>query len=280
VSAASAGADPLAAALSDEWALLVAAAVVGTDRRPPPPPAFGWEAWAGSVDPAVQVLDRAAAVVAARRAGAVPAPPPAVLPEPAPDDERPPCPPACARRLERLLAGEHEVVVHEWLRLADAAGIQLPWASLPSLLLRGRREPALDRVVRRLARGRDRWLAAAVPELGVPVAPVRAAGAGEPDPGSPGVGTLDGGAAVTAIVGAFHEGSATWHVAPQLRAVVAALDPAWLAALVVELSRLAFDARTERTRAELLSLAELRAEMHREFASLRAGGPGHAEGAT
>ena len=43
------------------------------------------------------------------------------------------------------------------------------------------------------------------------------------------------------LVGAFAERAVTWAVAPQLRQVVAALDPTWLPRLVAELSALAFD---------------------------------------
>ncbi|MEX1105166.1 MAG: hypothetical protein WEB78_03120, partial [Ilumatobacteraceae bacterium] len=55
--------------------------------------------------------------------------------------------------------------------------------------------------------------------------------------------------------------------AGQLRILAAAIDPAWLPALVVELSRLSFDAPSERTRADIVGLADFRLEMHREFAA-------------
>ena len=44
---------------------LVGAAVLGTDRRPAPDPLPGWDTWAHAGDPAVALLDRAAAVVVA-----------------------------------------------------------------------------------------------------------------------------------------------------------------------------------------------------------------------
>jgi hypothetical protein len=253
----------LGASAADEWAALVATAVLGTDRRLPPPPLPGWEAWGRATDPAVAVLDRSVAVVAARRAGACAVPVPAGVLPTAPPDPRPPCPPPCGVRLARILAGEHDVLLPEWLALVEGLGLQLPWASLPTLLLRARRNPRMDEVVRRLARGRATWLADAVPELGVSVkglVPKPDAPAFAPPPRVP-----DSGAVVSSIVTLFLDGQATWATDGQLRLLVAALDPSWLPSLVVELSRLAFHTPSERTRADVVALAEFRLEMHREF---------------
>ena len=52
-----------------EWAGLVATAVVGTDRHALPPARAGWDVWGAGADPAVALLDRAAAVAAALRQG-------------------------------------------------------------------------------------------------------------------------------------------------------------------------------------------------------------------
>jgi hypothetical protein len=254
----------LARSASDEWSALVSAAVVGTDRRPAAPPEAGWQAWATASDPAVALLDRAAAVVVARRAGACPPPaPPAV--SAAPVDNRPACPSACAVRLTRILAGEHDVLLPEWLDRCDELGLQLPWAALPVLLLRGRRQPELDAVVRRMAAGRAAWLADVLPELGVtaqaPRSTVPPAGVSWGRPPAP----PDSGAAVSGIVQVFVDHLASWAAAPQLRLVAAAVDPPWLPALVAELSRLPFHAPTERTRAAVVALAEFRFEMVREF---------------
>lgn len=275
----------LSASAVDEWEGLVTTAIVGTDRRSSPVPAAGWDTWATAPDHAVALLDRALAVVLALRAGSCPAPVPSQALAPAPRDTRPPCPPACAIRLQRLLGGEHNVLLAEWFERCDRIGAQLPPESLPFLLLRGRREPGLDRVVRRLAAGRAEWLAEVIPELGVSRDPARPAarpaarptarpGAGQASGGAPVAADAelarpapkaDGGAAVTAVVQLFLDGQATWASAPQLRQVVAGLDPAWLPTLVVELSRLPFRAAAERTRAELLSLAEFRSAMLTEF---------------
>jgi hypothetical protein len=279
-------ASQLAVSANDEWAALVTASIIGTDRRPPPPPRAGWDTWATSPDPAVALLDRAFAVVLARRAGACPSTTPLTALRPAPSDPRPPCPASCALRLRRLLDGEHVVVMPEWFEQCDRAGFQLPAALLPTLLLRGRRDAVFDQLVRRLAGGRAAWLAEAVPELGItPRGPAAPAATPPPNLASANVASAnvasappavptDGGAVVSAIVQLFVEGLATWAAAAQLRNTVAALDPTWLPALVVELSRLSYAATTERTRAELLSLAEFRSAMLREFA-LAPPLPGH-----
>jgi hypothetical protein len=267
----------LAESASDEWSAIVSAAVIGTDRRAPPLPLPGWDSWATAADdPAVAVLDRAAAVVVSRRAGARPVPAPDAVVSAAPVDGRPLCPASCSDRLARILAGEHEVLLPEWLARCAGAQVQLPWVWLPTLLLRGRRQPDLDLAVRELAGGRAAWLAEIVPELGVK--PVASTAAGVPAPGVPvstacpidgvAVGPTDGGGVVTSILQPFLDGQATWAAAPQLRILVTTLDPSWLPALIVELSHLSFNAVTERTRSEMLGLAEFRTQMIREFADI------------
>ncbi len=256
----------LATSATDEWAALVGAAVLGTDRRPAPHPLPGWDTWARASDPAVALLDRAAAVVVARRAGACPQPPPHVVLPPAPPDTRPPCPAACAVRLARILSGEHDLLLPEWFERCESSGVQLPWMSLPALLLKGRRDPALDATVRRLAAGRASWLAEVVPELGVKVAGSSATASSPPfavPPRPP-----DSGAVVTSILNVFYDRMATWATAPEMRLAAAAIDPVWLPSLVVELGRIGFDPAVERTRREVLVFAEFRHEMHREFATL------------
>jgi hypothetical protein len=259
----------LAESASAEWAGLVSTAIVGTDRRMPADADAGWRTWAAATDPAVAVLDRAAAVVVARRAGACPHPaPPALLPA-APLDARRPCPLPCAARLDRILAGDHETLLPEWLQRLDALGAQLPWAALPTLLVRGRRQPELDAVVRRLAAGRAEWLADVLPELGIAARPaaVPRPVTGAADGWGPPPAPADSGAAVSGVVQVFVDGLATWATTPQLRLVASAVDPAWLPTLVAELSRLPFHAGTERARAAVLGFAEFRLAMLHEFAA-------------
>jgi hypothetical protein len=255
-------AEDLARSAVEEWSGLVTAAVLGTDRRPLGRARPGWESPVPTTDPAIDLLGRAAAVATARRAGRRPAPPVSVT-APAPDDVRPACPPVAAEQLARMLAGQHDVLLPEWFARCRAAGFQLPHHLLPALLLRGRRNAAFDRVVREMAGGRAAWLAEAMPELRI-----RSAGAVLPagvEPFLPPRPPPDSGAVVAAIVGTFHDRSATWAAAAQIRLAVAALDPVWLSPLILELNRAPFHPVTERTRVDLLGVAQLRAEMIREM---------------
>jgi hypothetical protein len=253
----------VAKSASTEWAALVATAVLGTDRKRLPEPEVGWDAWSTDTDAAVALLDRAAAVVTAQRAGVRPNPSVPLGPV-APPDSRKPCPSPVARRLQRMLRGEHDLLLPEWFARLAERDLQLPWASLPLLLLRGRRDPALDLVVRAAAGERAAWLADAVPELGVRAVPQKPKEPVEPLRPPPTID--DSGAAVSAILSAFAARAVTWAAAPQLRNIVAALEPAWLSRLVAELSALAFDPTSERTRRELIALAEFRDAMLRELA--------------
>jgi hypothetical protein len=265
----------LAASALAEWSVLVSTAVIGTDRRVPTPAEAGWQPWGSSTDPAVALLDRATAVVVARRAGARPHPSPSAALPLAPADPRPACPPQCAARLERILAGEHDVLLPEWLHCCDTVGAQLPWAALPTLLLRGRRHTELDQVVRSLAGGRATWLAEVLPELGVRTTRATTATSSAPPPNGPAVTSVapwgrppapaDSGAAMSGVVQVFVDGLATWAAAPQLRLITAALVPDWLPPLIAQLSQLGFHAATERTRADVLALAEFRLAMLHEF---------------
>jgi hypothetical protein len=254
----------LAASAASEWAGLVTAAVLGTDRRPLPPATDGWEPAVRSSDPAVQLLDRAAAVATARRAGVQPGPAVARL-APPPVDERPACSAAAALQLARLLRGEHDLLLAEWFARCERAGMRPPPHLTPALLLRGRRQPALDIAARRVIGPLAAWLAEAMPELGLKALPAPLpAGV---DPLLPPTPPADSAAVVSALVGTFLDGTATWAAAGQLRLAVAAIDPALLAALAQELGRAPFRPETERTRVDLLGLAQLRIEILRELAA-------------
>jgi hypothetical protein len=251
----------LATSAATEWSTLVTTAVLGAERHPLPSAVEGWDRWPGDADPAVALLDRAAAVVVARRAGAMAAAAPQwPLPE-APPDSRPPCSAECARRLGRLVGGEHDILLGEWLHLCDQAGMQLPAALLPALLLRGRRRPDLDQVVRRLAGPRASWLAQAVPELGVkpmpaaPAKPVAPLGPVPPPPHS--------GAAAVLVLTQLRDGRATWAALPQLQLLVAGLTRDALASFLASVGQQAATALTARTSAALTDLAEFRIEMLR-----------------
>ena len=251
-------AESLGASARSEWSTLVTIAVLGTDRRPLPRAAPGWESPVPADDPAVELLNRAAAVATARRSGMRPGRSPSLI-EPVPVDPRPMCPPAAAAQLTRMLAGQHDILMPEWFARCRAAGFQLPLHLLPALLLRGRRNPALDIAVRAIAGARAAWLAEAMPELRIKATPGTVPVGADPflPPGPP----PDSGAVVSAIVETFLDRSATWAAVGQIRLAVAALDPTWLPTLILELNRAPFHAMTERTRVELLGVAQLRTEM-------------------
>lgn len=248
----------LGASASAEWAQLVTTAVLGTDRRPLPTATPGWETLVAATDPGVELLDRAAAVATARRAGVQPNPAPARI-EPAPVDGRAPCPVEAALLLARMLRGEHDVLLPEWFALCELAVVQVPPHLVPALLLRGRRNPAFNVVVRRVIGARAAWLAESMPELNIKTLPGPVPdGAAAFLPPSP---PPDSGAVVTAISSTFHDRAATWAAAAQLRTAVASVAPAWLPALIVELQRAPFSSVTERMRVDLLGLAQARRDL-------------------
>ena len=241
-----------------EWSRLVTTAVLGTDRRPLPPAEPGWESPVATGDAAIELLNRAAAVATARRSGMRPADPPPPI-EPVPFDERATCPVAAAAHLDRMLRGQHDILLPEWFVLCRKGDFQLPLHLLPALLLRGRRNPAFDAAVRAVAGPRAAWLAEAMPELRIKVRPTPLA-AGT-DPFLPPAPPVDSGAVVSAIVGTFVDRTASWAAAGQIRLALAGIEPTWLPALIVELNRAPFHPVTERTRVDLLGVAQLRSEM-------------------
>src|SRR5580693_2920037 len=152
----------------NSWHDLVAASLIGTERSVVPavgipglPPAED-----DPGDPAAVLLDRAALLTAARRAGRRPdraEPPPVCAPDP-----RPTVSPAAARRLRRLISGEHPDLLTEWLAAAVARGLRLPPELLPALLDRARRgrpaDPGLPRLLAQAGGPRARWLAGLNPD--------------------------------------------------------------------------------------------------------------------
>jgi hypothetical protein len=244
--------------------VLVTTAVLGTDRRPLPPAPPGWESPMPTDDPAVELLNRAAVVATARRSGVRPSPAPLLI-EPVPFDDRPMCPLAAANLLARMLDGQHDILLPEWFARCRAAGLQLAPHLLPALLQRGRRNPAFDIAVRSVAGERAAWLAEAMPELRIKPTPTSIpVGADQFLPPRP---PPDSAAMVAAIVETFLDRSATWAAVGQLRLAVAAIDPTWLPALILELNRAPFHSLTERTRVDLLGLTQLRTEMIAALAS-------------
>jgi hypothetical protein len=165
----------------------VATALLGTQRRPVPalPAALPHpqEAPGGGGDQAGRLLAQAALLAVRRRAGHRPGSAEPVAPAPA--ETAPVVPPAAARRLERVLAGEQSGLLPEWLAAAAAAGYRVPAATLPDLLDRGRLDRALRPYLARAAGHRAMWLALRNPDWAYLVAEPVAAADGAPagDPG-------------------------------------------------------------------------------------------------
>ncbi|MGP4003709.1 DUF5691 domain-containing protein [Streptomyces sp. 8N706] len=157
---------------SPSWEELVTAALLGTDRRTPPVDARGRE-------PAVALLDAAAVSTLRRRAGLRPA---VALPRPAaaPEDVRPPLPPAARRRLATLLADrvagsgsgggrrgaapDLTELLPQWLAAANRHGYQAPAELLPALLDAARARSDLRPEALCLGGPRALWLARLNPD--------------------------------------------------------------------------------------------------------------------
>jgi hypothetical protein len=164
------------------WDELVSTALVGTERRPVPEVtvagAGDHAAPTGTEDPAALLLDRAALLAVQRRAGWVAG---RAVPLPlAPDERTPPARPAAARRLARLLAGDHQEVLPEWLDAAAARGVRVPADLLPDLLGFGRHDRSVRAAIAAVAGRRGRWLAELNPEWAYLLAESDLGG--EPDP--------------------------------------------------------------------------------------------------
>jgi hypothetical protein len=120
---------------------------------------------ADPADPAVTLLDRAALMTAARRAGLRPGqadPLPVCAPDP-----RPAVSPPAARRLARIIGGEHADLLAEWLTAATARGLRPPPQLIPALLETARANPGSPgwrRLVAAAGGARARWLAALNPD--------------------------------------------------------------------------------------------------------------------
>ncbi|MBB5124204.1 DUF5691 domain-containing protein [Streptomyces griseoloalbus] len=159
-----------APSLPDAWEELVTTALLGTDRRTPAGTARGPRA-------PLALLDAAALATVRRRAGLRPARA-GERPRPAPEDRRPPLPPAAARRLTMLLADRSGTsgggrrgtapdlmeLLPQWLAVANAHGYAAPPESLPALLDAARGRTDLRPAALRLAGPRALWLARLNPD--------------------------------------------------------------------------------------------------------------------
>ncbi|MER5991369.1 DUF5691 domain-containing protein [Streptomyces viridosporus] len=177
--------------LPDAWEDLVTTALLGTDRRTP----------AGCVPgpgAPVALLDAAAAATVRRRAGLRPARA-ARRPRPAPQDPRPPLPPAAARRLALLLsdrpgtsgggrrgsAPDLMELLPQWLAAANARGFAAPPAALPALLDAARGRTDLRPATLRFAGPRALWLARLNPDWRFALRSTPGGGTSVPGAGDP-----------------------------------------------------------------------------------------------
>ncbi|PWJ05693.1 hypothetical protein DKG34_20590 [Streptomyces sp. NWU49] len=177
--------------LPDAWEDLVTTALLGTDRRTPAGCAPGPGA-------PVALLDAAAAATVRRRAGLRPARA-ARRPRPAPQDPRPPLPPAAARRLALLLsdrpgtsgggrrgsAPDLMELLPQWLAAANARGFAAPPAALPALLDAARGRTDLRPATLRFAGPRALWLARLNPDWRFALRSTPGGGTSVPGSGDP-----------------------------------------------------------------------------------------------
>ena len=279
--------------LADQWAALASAALLGTDRRPAPVPLPGPLAdlvgASRPADDAESVLVQVAALAAARRAGLRPAS--AALPlASCPDDDRPLCPPAAARRLDELIGAWPELV-DEWLTRLAAAGFRLRPQHVVALAIRHRTDAPRRILIDEAAGPLAPWLAGLFPaQLGSaarsrtrPVAPSNTAASStaasntavsntaavdEPFPLPPDLAPLVG-AAPSIVIGTLVDGLSRGRFANRHRAVlvhlVRRLDPPVLAPLAEALSRAGTNASTLGLTMSLADLARRRAAMIAEL---------------
>ncbi|CAM2904813.1 DUF5691 domain-containing protein [Rariglobus hedericola] len=138
--------------------------LLGTERMTAPPSAphpVLAEAWAGLDWTARETaaLSAMALVASARGAGAVAVKDSAPEPDPAPEESLSACPAGASALLRRMLAGEHAVVLSEWLALAAARKCRVRFRDLPALLRVASRERSLREAVLPVLGERGVWLA-------------------------------------------------------------------------------------------------------------------------
>ncbi len=135
---------------------LVQAALLGTARQTPPPAPLPEGLTAhGSAER--RLLREAALLAVYHDAGALPARVRA-LPEPAPPEDRPVCPPAAAAHLGAILHGPYRGVLGEWLEALARSGRVIPHEHARALLEQA--DPDLALTLEPVLSRRARWLAA------------------------------------------------------------------------------------------------------------------------
>jgi Family of unknown function (DUF5691) len=138
---------------------LTQAALLGTARSAPPdvelPEALATEETA----PERRLLRDAALLTVMGEAGELPDRV-AALPEPAPEEPRPPCPARAAEHLRAILRGPYEAALPEWLDALARTGAVVPPEALRELLDRATADKGLALRLERVLPERARWLAA------------------------------------------------------------------------------------------------------------------------
>jgi hypothetical protein len=148
---------------------LVSAALLGTARRPVDPEALPEPVRANlstdlsNTDPERTLLAAAALLTGYRRAGRLPDRDIAPV-SPAPPDGRELVGPAARYRLARLLFGDYDHLLPEWLGAVTARGLRVPPERLPVLADVASGRPELRAPMAAVAGPRGPWLAALRPE--------------------------------------------------------------------------------------------------------------------
>ncbi len=142
---------------------VIRAAMLGTRQQRFTPPVTGTPLDAllsglGEQEPAQQLLDTMALLVAYEQAGPVTQAPPA-LPEPAAEDSRPRCP---GKHLVAMFTNQEKgrlALLGEWLELVVESGKRPPEEYVAGLLAYGQEQPKLRPLLRKAAGPLGEWLA-------------------------------------------------------------------------------------------------------------------------
>ncbi|MEM9511721.1 MAG: DUF5691 domain-containing protein [Cyanobacteria bacterium P01_E01_bin.48] len=146
------------------WKAVLNTALVGTARQPFAVPTDDGQlgqvlAGLDSESSEANLLGAAAAIALHQRIGQLPTAIDLDMTEPCPAEEGKLCNAEAAKYLERLLGGEHQTCLSEWLDLAIARGQRVPEFYLPDLLDVGRRRSELRGAIAAGLGARGRWLA-------------------------------------------------------------------------------------------------------------------------
>lgn len=158
--------------------LLLGAERAGSLPQTPPPGRLAARAaQPRAADKESALLDLAAAASPWWRAGRQPGQAGASPPEPAPPEEMPLCSPGAASLLARIVTGEYNETLGEWLDLAVQRGVRVPEDRIPDVLTFGQSRYELRPALAAAIGARGRWLAAQNPAWSYALADAAAANA-------------------------------------------------------------------------------------------------------